>query len=195
MFGTTAYHAVWEKVCAAVFDNKLNTPLGQLKMSVPLAPEFVDRKTDTLISIIEKPKWKGIDMAEMDASDTLIPDLVSIPQIDGVDYFFIFDAKYYNIQLEKGKSLRGNPGVGDVTKQYLYQLAYKDFIKAHNIATIRNCFLMPTDKDEIVNKGVARMPMLEALGLENIQIRLIPAQMLYQKYLSNGKIDISLLRL
>ena len=33
MFGTTAYHAVWEKVCAAVFDNKLNTTLGQLKMS------------------------------------------------------------------------------------------------------------------------------------------------------------------
>jgi hypothetical protein len=74
-------------------------------------------------------------------------------------------------------------------------LAYKDFIKAHNIAAIRNCFLMPTEKDEIVNKGVARMPMLEALGLENIQIRLIPAQMLYQKYLSNGKIDISLLQL
>ena len=28
MFGTTAYHAVWEKVCAEVFDNKLNTTLG-----------------------------------------------------------------------------------------------------------------------------------------------------------------------
>lgn len=27
MFGTTAYHAVWEKVCATVFDNKLNTTL------------------------------------------------------------------------------------------------------------------------------------------------------------------------
>ena len=28
MFGTTAYHAVWEKVCADVFDNKLNTRLA-----------------------------------------------------------------------------------------------------------------------------------------------------------------------
>lgn len=195
MFGTTAYHVVWEKVCAEVFDNKLNTSLGQLKMSVPLADEFKSRSAETLINIIEKPKWKGNDMVEIDASDTLIPDLISIPQVNGTDYFLIFDAKYYNIQLEKGKSLRGNPGVGDVTKQYLYQLAYKDFIKIHNIAVVKNCFLMPTEKSEIIKKGTARMSMLEALGLENIQIRLIPASMLYEKYLTKGKIDIGLLEL
>ncbi len=195
MFGTTAFHAVWEKVCADVFDNKLSTTLGELKMSMPLADEFKNRSSETLISIIEKPKWKGVDMAEVDAADTLIPDLISIPQINGTDYFLIFDAKYYNIQLEKGKSLRGNPGVGDVTKQYLYQLAYKDFIKAHNIEVVKNCFLMPTEKNEIIKKGTARMPMLEALGLENIQIRLIPATMLYERYLAKGKIDIGLLEL
>lgn len=195
MFGTTAYHAVWEKVCADVFDNKLNTTLGQLKMSVPLADEFKDRSSEALINIIEKPKWKGIDMEEVDAAETLIPDLISIPQINGVDYFLIFDAKYYNIQLEKGKSLRGNPGVGDVTKQYLYQLAYREFIKTHNIAVVKNCFLMPTEKDEIVKKGTSRMPMLESLGLENIQIRLIPAKELYDHYLSQGKIDIGRLEL
>lgn len=195
MFGTTAYHVVWEKVCADVFDNKLNTALGQLKMSVPLADEFKKRSSETLINIIEKPKWKGTDMEEVEASDTLIPDLISIPQINGADHFIIFDAKYYNLQLEKGKSLRGNPGVGDVTKQYLYQLAYKDFIKAHNIPVVKNCFLMPTEKNEIIKKGTARMSMLEALGLENIQIRLIPASMLYERYLVKGKIDIGLLEL
>ena len=195
MFGTTAYHVVWEKVCAVVFDNKLNTTLGQLKMSVPLAKEFKDRRSETLISIIEKPKWKGTDTPEMDAVDTLTPDLISITQIGGVDYFLIFDAKYYNIQLEKGKSLRGNPGVGDVTKQYLYQLTYKEFIHAHDISVVKNCFLMPTEKEEIVKKGVVRMPMLEALGLENIQIRLIPASMVYEQYLVKEKIDISLLDL
>lgn len=195
MFGTTAFHAVWEKVCADVFDNKLSTTLGELKMSMPLADEFKNRSSETLISIIEKPKWKGVDMAEVDAADTLIPDLISIPQINGTDYFLIFDAKYYNIQLEKGKSLRGNPGVGDVTKQYLYQLAYKDFIKAHNIEVVRNCFLMPTEKNEIIKKGTARMPIIEALGLENIQIRLIPASMLFERYLAKGKIDIGLLEL
>lgn len=195
MFGTTAYHAVWEKVCAVVFDNKLNTTLGQLKMSVPLAEKFRSKSKEALINIIEKPKWKGINMEELDASETLIPDLISIPQIGEVDYFLIFDAKYYNIQLERGKSLRNNPGVGDVTKQYLYQLAYHDFIKAHNIAVVKNCFLMPTEKNEIIKKGTVRMPMLEALGLENIQIRLIPATRIYDYYLNQSKIDIRVLEL
>ncbi|MGG7175698.1 LlaJI family restriction endonuclease [Clostridium neonatale] len=195
MFGTTAYHVVWEKVCAEVFDNKLKTTLGQLKMSVPLAEEYKKRKNESLISIIEKPKWKGIDMEEQDAADTLTPDLISIQQIGGVDYFIIFDAKYYNIQLEKGKILRGNPGVGDVTKQYLYQLAYRDFTNAHNIAVVKNCFLMPTEKNEIIKKGVARMPMLDALDLQNIQIIQIPATMLYEYYLSCRKIDMNKLEL
>lgn len=193
MFGTTAYHAVWENVCAEVFDNKLKTSLGKLNMSVPLSKEYTP--SDMLIEIIEKPVWKGPDTEEKKAPDTLIPDLISIPKIGNEDYFLIFDAKYYNLRLEKGKTLGGNPGVGDVTKQYLYQLAYKKFIKAHNIAVVKNCFLMPTEKNEIIDKGTAKMEMLEALGLENIQIRLMPAAMMYEYYLTQRKIDVALLNL
>ena len=193
MFGTTAYHAVWENVCAEVFDNKLKTSLGKLNMSVPLSKEYTP--SDMLIEIIEKPVWKGSDTEEKKASDTLIPDLISIPKIGNEDYFLIFDAKYYNLRLEKGKTLGGNPGVGDVTKQYLYQLAYKKFIKAHNIAVVKNCFLMPTEKNVIIDKGTAKMEMLEALGLENIQIRLMPAAMMYEYYLTQRKIDVALLNL
>lgn len=193
MFGTTAYHAVWENVCAEVFDNKLKTSLGKLNMSVPLSKEYTP--SDMLIEIIEKPVWKGSDTEEKKASETLIPDLISIPKIGNEDYFLIFDAKYYNLRLEKGKTLGGNPGVGDVTKQYLYQLAYKNFIKAHNIAIVKNCFLMPTEKKEIINKGTAKMEMMEALGLENIQIRLMPAAMMYEYYLTQRKIDFTLLNL
>lgn len=85
--------------------------------------------------------------------------------------------------------------MGDITKQYLYQLAYRDFIRAHNIAVAKNCFLMPTENDKIVKKGTARMPMLEALELENIQIRQLPAAMMYEYYLSQKKMDIRLLDL
>ena len=194
MYGTTAYHAVWEKICAEVFDNKLNTSLGQLKMHVPLAEEFQSQKKDSLIDIIEKPIWEGTDTTQT-AKDTLIPDLISMLSVGDVDYFVIFDAKYYLLQLEKGKNLRGNPGVGDVTKQYLYQLAYKKFIEAHHIAVVKNCFLMPTEKDEIIKKGTARMPMLESLGLENIHIRQLPAAMMYEYYLTQRKMDIRLLDL
>ena len=71
MFGTTAYHAVWEKACAEVFDNKLNTMLCQLKMTVPLAEKYQGKKErrQKLIDIIEKPIWQGID-TEAKAADT-----------------------------------------------------------------------------------------------------------------------------
>lgn len=54
---------------------------------------------------------------------------------------------------------------------------------------------MPTEENEIVVKGVAKMQMLEALGLENIQIRLIPAIKLYDCYLSDTHMDIKELKL
>ena len=54
------------------------------------------------------------------------------------------------IQLEYNKKLRGQPGIESITKQYLYQLAYQPFVEAHQIDTVRNCFLMPTSSAEIV---------------------------------------------
>ncbi len=192
MYGTTAFHAVWEKACAEVFGNKLSIPIGQIKMSVPLANEY-DRKTK-LIDLIEKPKWYGIDTVQ-EPKDTLIPDLITITQHEGVDWFILFDAKYYLLQLEKGRSLRGNPGVGDVTKQYLYQLAYKKFIERHDISIVKNCFLMPTETDEVIVKGTAKMEMLSALGLEDIQIRLIPATELFSCYLSRKRMPVERLQL
>lgn len=194
MFGTTAFHAVWEKICAEVFNNKLNTPIGSLGISRPLA-EGYDRRTK-LIDIIDLPEWKAVDMdAPIATKDTLIPDIITAGQGETGDYFVILDAKYYNIQLEKDKVLRGNPGIGDVTKQYLYQLAYREFIRRHFISVIKNCFIMPTEKNEIVIKGSVRLAMLEALGLENIQIRQLPAHRIYECYLKRKKISVEELTL
>jgi len=66
--------------------------------------------------------------------------------------------------------LRGYPGIESVTKQYLYQLAYKDFVEKQKIDTIKNCFLLPDEGSEFVNKGHVSMEMLNSLGLEDIQI-------------------------
>ncbi len=200
MYGTTAYHAVWEKMCADIFDNKLHKTLRQLNLiKKPDVDQNirVDYVADgVLIECIKKPIWENKEKEiSYEAKETLIPDLISFYE-SGVDkQFIIFDAKYYNIQLEKGNVLKGNPGVGDVTKQYLYQLAYKDFINVFGFTTVKNCFLMPTEKNEIISYGVARMPILENLGLENIQIRLLPGDKVAELYLANQKMDIGQLRL
>lgn len=179
-------------MCLQMFANMLQTKLGQLPLKVPLAEGYDPNAK--LIELIECPKWCGTDF-EHKAKDTLIPDLITIDQLDGQNCFIIFDAKYYLLQLEKGRSLRGYPGIGDVTKQYLYQLAYKQFITDHQISIIRNCFLMPTESDGVIIQGTAKLEMLSNLGLEHIQIRKIPATELFQYYLSRKRLPLEKLQL
>ena len=116
--------------------------------------------------------------------NVLIRDIYThdIENIDGNYQFIIFDAKYYNIQLEHNKKLCGQPGIESVTKQYLYQLAYQPFVEAHQIGTVRNCFLMPSASSEIIEKGAVTLAMLRNLGLQDIQVRLLPAEQMYQFY-------------
>lgn len=192
MYGTNSFNLVWETACAEVFDNKLNTALMKLNLSVPINKSFNGNLK--LIDIIDKPLWKDQEVKKY-AKDTLTPDIVSVGNEEQIDYFVISDAKYYNLQLETSKNLRGNPGISDVTKQYLYQLAYMKFIRTHKIKIVRNCFLMPTEGDEVIDKGTVSLEMLYSLGLQNIQIRLLPAKKVFEYYLTRKKLDISYLEL
>jgi len=199
MFGTNSFNLVWEKVCAEVMDNQLQMPIGGLRLPVPLAEQYRTIRHKKLIDLIDKPQWSGTapngTPFVKEATDTLIPDLISIVNVDGDYRFIIFDAKYYNIQMEHNKKLRGQPGIESITKQYLYQLAYQPFVEAHQIGTVRNCFLMPTAEEHIIEKGTASLAMLSNLGLQDIQVRLLPAQTMYRHYLENTKIDIKKLNL
>lgn len=197
MYGTNSFNQVWEDVCSEVFNNKLNSKLDQLDLPVSLCKGY--NSSDKLIDIVEKPIWVCTDsrgsLFQKYSKETLIPDLITITNQNGNIRFIIFDAKYYNIQLEKDKELRGTPGIRDITKQYLYQLSFMKFITDHKIEEVRNCFIMPTQTDIIVNKGMVRIEMLSSLGLQNIQIRLVPAEMMYEYYLAHKAMNISILDL
>ena len=54
---------------------------------------------------------------------------------------------------------------------------------------------MPTENSDIIKLGQVRMEMLENIGLKNIQIRLLPANDVYEYYLNDKKYDISRLEL
>lgn len=49
---------------------------------------------------------------------------------------------------------------------------------------------MPTASTEIIEKGTASLTMLSNLGLQDIQVRLLPATVVYRHYIQNTKIDI-----
>lgn len=186
LFGTNSFNLVWEEICADIMDNQLNVALGALPLPISLKDGY--NKRQKLIDLIEKPSWS---ITGKTAADTLIPDLVSISE----KKFIIFDAKYYNAVLEPGQPPKAQPGIESVTKQYLYQLAYQKFISDHAFEGVENCFLMPTEEKNIIHKGIASMQMLSALGLQDIKVRFLPADMVYDHYLSGRKMDISRLEL
>lgn len=186
MFGTNSFNLVWESICADIMDNQLNRQLGTLSLPVPLQTGY-DRR-QKLIDLIEKPYWSATGKT---AKDTLIPDMVAITE----EQFIIFDAKYYNAQLEAEITPKGQPGIESVTKQYLYQLAYQKFVNEHGFASVKNCFLMPTENVVVEFRGEVSMEILSNLGLQNIKVRFIPAIMAYDHYLSGRKMDISVLKL
>ena len=191
MFGTNSFNLVWEKVCANVFDNKLNVKLNELKQ-IP-NHNYFDSESKTLIEVIEKPKWRYKETDNLvEQSKTLTPDLISIYPYKDSYCFAILDAKYYLIELTK-HSIEGNPGVGDVTKQYLYQLAYQEFIDRFGFKYIQNAFLMPVDDEEGEFVGTAEFNMMRDAGkrLEHISVIKLPATRLYQAYL-NGRPDLGL---
>ena len=183
MFGTNSFNLVWEGVCADILDNKLNMPVSNLNLKYDKK-----EKNNKLIDYIEKPYWS---IPNKTAKETLIPDIVSIIENNEKKEFIIFDAKYYNIDLQESGVLKGVPGIESITKQYLYQLAYQEFILKHGIDSVINCFLMPTEKSEVQDKGYVSLSILDKLGLEKIQVRMLPAKEAYTHYLKGTKLDVS----
>ncbi|MGN6710109.1 LlaJI family restriction endonuclease [Anaerocolumna jejuensis] len=196
LYGTNSFNLVWEKVCSknfgSVLDNKIESlPLGP-------APEYESIKGETLRSIIDKPVWyRNNPPAGPAKEETLRPDLICIYPVDieKKQYCFgIYDAKYYCIDFELKKNewkAIGQPGVGDVTKQYLYQLAFDEFIAKQGYKYVQNMFFCPQEKSES-EYGYVEMKMLRTISdknLENIAVVKLCASDMYDIYLSNKEIE------
>lgn len=185
LYGTNSYHVIWEEMCSQVFSNKLDKKLKDL-----VNPNEKYSSKLRLIDLIEKPKWVSNYDFDLRARDTYIPDLITFFKGN----FIIFDAKYYNLKFEKDK-LAGQPGIESISKQYFYERAYKEFIEFAGFEGVKNAFLFPTYGLEIENKGYVELEMLSSLGLENIQVIMLPANEINELYLKNKKMDISRLNL
>lgn len=178
--GTNSFNLVWEDICSEVFDDLLNKPLKELGLHY----SKFDKQSMILSDVIEKPRWKHYaSKTKHSASKTLIPDIISINE----DMISIYDAKYYKIILNE-KDIKNYPGVGDVTKQYLYELAYKEFASENNLKIITNAFLMPTESNEIIRLGNVSMELFDlyrSVELNDIEIILLPHVIIYDYYLSD----------
>lgn len=186
LIGTNSFNLIWEDVCKEIFCNQLEMSLSSLNLPTLLKPKY--EKNNKLIEIIRYPFWS---ITGFNSKDTLIPDAVTINKVKNDYIFAIIDAKYYSPVLLPLKPPKSHPGIESITKQYLYQLAYQEFIEDHEFNKTINCFIMPTESNYIVDKGYVSMNMFESLGLTNIKVRLLPDYMAYEYYLSGKKMSVT----
>nr|WP_314045067.1 LlaJI family restriction endonuclease [uncultured Leptotrichia sp.] len=184
--GTTSFNLVWEKVCAIVLGNSLDKKLEDLGLDT-----IDNTRNITLKEVISKPEWKVSNSdIKHQSSKTLIPDLIVYNKEDRS--ISIYDAKYYNIILTE-KLLKNYPGVEDISKQYLYELAYRDLIKRNNLKIKENAFIMPTDKkmenqDTLFEEiGEVEFDIFENMEFKSVRVKLASATKMYEKYLKSEK--------
>lgn len=178
LYGTSSFFGVWERVCKEVFDDMLDSHLNQLPLI--LNKDYKEQEKKKLIDLIDYPYWfdESNEDLKPKMKGTLKPDIITIFE----NNFLIFDAKYYNVEIE-GKSVEGQPGIESITKQYLYELAYRKFARFHKLKTY-NCFLFPTDGETKIN-GYVKFDILRKIGLYNIKSIFISAEELYDVFLSS----------
>lgn len=193
VYGTSSYHVIWEDICCRVLKDKLN---HEIRKEIP-NKNLSDKKykNEKLKEIIEKPKWKFKGEKPIETAG-LVPDLITFDN----DIFVILDAKYYDIIFEE-EELIGQPGLESVTKQYLYELAYKEFICDAGFDNVRNAFLFPRydsnpiEEQKVINKGCVQLKFLTDIPLEEIQVVMLPVSRMNKLYLQNKPMDISELEL
>jgi hypothetical protein len=205
-YGTTSYHTIWEKVLQKIFNHQqdllkfIDNPLWDYRLSFvepndKLLSELGE-KVETGDGIIETNDGLGIE-----AKKTLIPDIVS--KCD--DKIFILDAKYYVPQWDVDK-ISQQPGVGDVTKQYLYEKSYRSHYSDSD-KHFYNALIFPIDvpggntdysrvpkllQQPIIRRrgNVTMSQIFDDFGLSKVQLFEVSAENAYDNFLGNSNDDV-----
>ncbi|CAM3164623.1 LlaJI family restriction endonuclease [Streptobacillus felis] len=197
-FGIKKFNVVWEDVCSVYKNNKRNEKIENLDLNYDfyyknfqkIYPFFSEEeiKNKELIKIIPNPYYI-LDGEEKKLQETLEPDIISFENIDGFKNMVIYDAKYYNL----ANDIKNIPGIGDINKQYLYQMVYKKFAKSFDLKLKKNIFLMPKESEDFEeNKITIKFEIFNSLmykdlelDLEGIDVVLLPDKKVYMKYIDN----------
>ncbi len=180
MFGTSSFHAVWEDACKVVFDSHRAAPLKDLEKHLgrALHEDFRARSMFSLETLMPKPRWMRKDQVSPDDASTLRPDFLRVE----AGYFVILDAKYYDVSWGD-TGISGQPGIGDVLKQFAYKKAYEDFCIAHDLKPL-NAFVFPTGEDTSALVGTVT---LDIFPEDHIHVIMLSAPTLLNHYVNHNR--------
>lgn len=198
--GTTSFYHVWENACKVAFGDLLGVRLRDL--GIPLVGRWRERGSETMLQIVPRPKWERVRMdggfVECGEADTLVPDTVAFREgTDGSQTFCIFDAKYY-VPSRRGRMI-GQPGLESVTKQFLYQNAYQDFVLDHGFEHVVNAFLIPCSHCEL--RQIARVSFRAVMGSVKtpfsnfVDMWALPTTEVFEAYLDGHCLDERILQM
>lgn len=181
LYGVTKFDRVWEDVCRKVYGDDLEKSLSHLGIKNTL--NFED--STLLKDVVERPLWTDEQQKrEVQAAKSLELDVLHVNRKKKL--FEIYDAKYYMISF-KENHIKGQPGIGDITKQYLYEQVYKNIAKSNGY-NFTNAFIVPKDElDDDMGEGVilakVSLPIFETMGLESIKTIARDCEVIFGEYL------------
>jgi hypothetical protein len=163
-YGTSYFEHVWEAICSTIMGNDIADWLP----------------------VIPKPIWHT-NSGEMAEAATLRPDIVRRHSYKGGDYVLLADAKYYSLSMPP--LLSGNPGVGDVAKQLVYELIIVKEAIRMGIKFTGNCFVFPKEGqvDLVAIAGTVSYAAISAGPIYVVYMDLVAAMKRYVT--SDGLVD------
>ncbi|WP_300347703.1 LlaJI family restriction endonuclease [Clostridium sp.] len=185
LYGTRNFKWIWEVICGYIFDN-----------------EFIK---DGNISKYEKygiasPEWtiygNGILNTDeynilQEKKNRLTPDVLKVTEYNGEKYLLILDAKYYNVIVEENK-IKGNPGIEDITKQYLYHSALKYYMSKEciNENNVINAFLFPSELESYI-QGEVKIGFMHEFSNNQINLVQLNVNEVIDMYCNNKRYDLN----
>ena len=184
LYGTRNFKWIWEVVCGYVFEN-----------------EFIKQGKNSKYSIykIESPKWLidnrydfqcGYNNDIENKKNRLTPDILNVYKLKEKNVLLILDAKYYFVRVDSNGNIIGNPGIDDITKQYLYHTALKKYISENNIGKVINAFLFPGEKETYV-QGKVSLGFMEQFSDTNINLIKLNVVQIINLYCNMKRYNIS----
>lgn len=182
-FGTQSFNLVWEIACKTVFGDKSQHQLSVINSELGFpGPQ---KGSDRLSDVIPRPLWSNVDETIVSPGGSLVPDIISFYEDPSHGKgMCILDAKYYTPTFESAAS--GVPGLESITKQFLYQRSYQEFIVENNFSWLKNVFLFPNDSNQSMYFGRVSFPGLfdEVPPLSQfIDAIYVPAHVVFSAYL------------
>lgn len=153
-FGSTNFENIWENICSDILGNEFvgNGRYKKFKLKEPVWTK--DKSAE--INISKKRKGR---------KNILNPDTLKVVKNNGETILLILDAKYYDLNFISKNEVINNPGMGDISKQYMYELALKEYCNQNTITKCINAFMIPSFKNTY-SLGNVKLDFLN--GIENL---------------------------